>query len=108
MFSARMIELRNACVAAAHQKGMGIVAMKVLGAGMLGAWSGYLVAGFDPQRLKPIFDTMKLQFLVRTGVAHSAEALGTTSDPMKLLVFGVHGVCFGTARTTGPRATPAA
>jgi predicted aldo/keto reductase-like oxidoreductase len=54
VFSARMIELRNACVAAAHQRGMGIVAMKVLGAGMLGAWSGYVVPGFDPQRLKQL------------------------------------------------------
>ncbi|MCX7427056.1 MAG: hypothetical protein NTW96_15710, partial [Planctomycetia bacterium] len=49
--SARMIELRNACVAKAHELGMGIVAMKVIGAGMLGAWSGYIVPGFDKQRL---------------------------------------------------------
>ena len=34
--------------------GMGIVAMKVIGAGMLGAWSGYLVPGFDKQRLKQL------------------------------------------------------
>jgi predicted aldo/keto reductase-like oxidoreductase len=50
--SARMIELRNACVAKAHERGMGIVAMKVIGAGMLGAWSGYLVPKFDKRRLR--------------------------------------------------------
>jgi predicted aldo/keto reductase-like oxidoreductase len=49
-----MTELRNACVAKAHELGMGIVAMKVIGAGMLGAWSGYLVPGFDHQRLKQL------------------------------------------------------
>src|ERR1035437_399257 len=36
VYSARMTELRNACVAQAHELGMGIVAMKVIGAGMLG------------------------------------------------------------------------
>ena len=30
---------------------MGIVAMKVIGGGWLGRWSGYLVPGFDKQRL---------------------------------------------------------
>jgi len=54
VYSARMIELRNACVAKAHELGMGIVAMKVIGAGMLGAWSGYIVPGFDKQRLKQL------------------------------------------------------
>jgi predicted aldo/keto reductase-like oxidoreductase len=51
LWSARMTELRNACVAKAHELGMGIVAMKVIGAGMLGAWSGYIVPGFDKKRL---------------------------------------------------------
>jgi predicted aldo/keto reductase-like oxidoreductase len=54
VYSARMIELRNACVAKAHELGMGIVAMKVIGAGMLGAWSGYIVPGFDKQRLRQL------------------------------------------------------
>jgi len=35
LFSPRMTELRNACLAKAHELKMGIVAMKVLGAGML-------------------------------------------------------------------------
>ena len=52
VFSARMTELRNACTAKAHGLGMGIVAMKVVGAGVLGAWSGYVVPGFEKSRLK--------------------------------------------------------
>ena len=51
IFSARMIELRNACVAKAHELGMGIAAMKVIGAGVLGSWAEYVVPGFDKKRL---------------------------------------------------------
>jgi predicted aldo/keto reductase-like oxidoreductase len=54
IWSARMTTLRDACLAKAHELGMGIVAMKVIGAGMLGAWSGYIVPGFDKQRLKQL------------------------------------------------------
>ncbi len=52
IWSVRMIELRNACVAKAHELGMGIAAMKVVGAGVLGAWSEYIVPGFDEKRLE--------------------------------------------------------
>jgi predicted aldo/keto reductase-like oxidoreductase len=51
IWTARMTELRNACVAKAHELDMGIVAMKVIGGGILGAWSGYIVPGFDAKRL---------------------------------------------------------
>lgn len=51
VWSARMIGVRNECVAQAHAAGMGIVAMKVTGAGMLGAWAGRLVPDFDRRRL---------------------------------------------------------
>jgi predicted aldo/keto reductase-like oxidoreductase len=54
VWSSRMTTLREACLAKAHELGMGIVAMKVIGGGMLGAWSGYLVPGFDKQRLKQL------------------------------------------------------
>jgi predicted aldo/keto reductase-like oxidoreductase len=54
IFSTRMVELRNACVAKAHERNMGIVAMKVIGAGVLGAWSGYVVPGFDKKRLEQL------------------------------------------------------
>ena len=52
VLSVRMVELRNACVAKAHELGMGIVAMKVIGAGMLGSWSQYIVPQFDKKRLE--------------------------------------------------------
>ena len=51
VWSARMTKLRDDCLAKAHEMGMGIVAMKVIGGGWLGRWSGYLVPGFDKQRL---------------------------------------------------------
>ncbi len=51
ILSQRMIALRDACVARAHQLNMGIAAMKVVGAGVLGAWAGYLVPEFDKRRL---------------------------------------------------------
>jgi predicted aldo/keto reductase-like oxidoreductase len=38
LFSPRTTELRNACLAKAHELQMGVVAMKVLGAGMLGGF----------------------------------------------------------------------
>ena len=53
-FSEKSIALREKCLKAAHQRQMGIVAMKVIGAGMLGAWSGYIVPGFDQERLKQL------------------------------------------------------
>ena len=54
IWAARMTELRNACVAKAHEREMGIIAMKVIGAGILGAWAGYIVPGFDAERLKQL------------------------------------------------------
>jgi predicted aldo/keto reductase-like oxidoreductase len=50
--SARTLALRDACLAKAHELGMGIVAMKVIGAGMLGAWAPYLVPTYDKQCLQ--------------------------------------------------------
>ena len=54
IWTARMTTLRDACLAKAHELGMGIVAMKVLGAGLLGAWAGHVVPGFDPRRLRQL------------------------------------------------------
>ena len=54
VWSARMTKLRDDCLAKAHELGMGIVAMKVIGGGWLGRWSGYLVPGFDKQRLEQL------------------------------------------------------
>jgi predicted aldo/keto reductase-like oxidoreductase len=54
VFSGKMVELRNACVAKARALDMGIVAMKVAGGGVLGAWSEYVVPGFDKKRLRQL------------------------------------------------------
>ena len=54
ILSTRMAALRDACVAKAHELGMAVAAMKVVGAGMLGAWSGRIVPGFDKRRLKQL------------------------------------------------------
>ena len=54
IWTARMTALRDACLAKAYELGMGIVAMKVIGAGMLGARSGHLVPAYDKQRLKQL------------------------------------------------------
>ncbi len=51
VWTPRMTKLRDDCLARAHEAGMGIVAMKVIGGGWLGRWSGYLVPGFDKRRL---------------------------------------------------------
>lgn len=51
VFSPRMMSLREQCLAAAHKRKMGIVAMKVIGGGILGAWSGHVVPTFDKKRL---------------------------------------------------------
>lgn len=53
-FSEKSIALREACLEAAHKREMGIVAMKVIGAGMLGAWSGRIVPAFNKERLKQL------------------------------------------------------
>ena len=53
-FTEKSIALREKCLEAAHQRQMGIVAMKVMGAGMLGARSGYVVPAFDKQRLNQL------------------------------------------------------
>jgi uncharacterized protein len=51
VWTPRMTKLRDDCLAKAHEMGMGIVAMKVIGGGWLGRWSGYLVPSFDKQHL---------------------------------------------------------
>jgi predicted aldo/keto reductase-like oxidoreductase len=52
LFSERMIELREACLAKAHDLKMGIAAMKVIGAGMLGGWAPHIVPGYDKTRIR--------------------------------------------------------
>ena len=54
VWTPRMTTLRDDCLAKAHELGMGIVAMKVIGGGWLGRWSGYLVPDFDKQRIEQL------------------------------------------------------
>lgn len=54
MLSARKIEYRNLCLAAAHERGMAIVAMKVLGATIMGHNAVNIVPGYDPAKLARI------------------------------------------------------
>ena len=49
-FSPKSIALREKCLAAAHKRKMGIVAMKVVGGGVMGAWARHVVPGFDGKR----------------------------------------------------------
>lgn len=46
-----MIALREDCLAKAREQGMGIAAMKVIAAGVLGAWSSRFAPGFEEKRL---------------------------------------------------------
>jgi len=52
VFSTRMLRLRDECLAKAHEQKMGIVAMKVVAAGVLGAWSDEIVPEFDKENIK--------------------------------------------------------
>ncbi len=52
MLSHRNLQHRDMCLAKAHDLGMGIVSMKVMGAGVFSHNSGNLVPGFDPEGLK--------------------------------------------------------
>jgi predicted aldo/keto reductase-like oxidoreductase len=51
MLSSRKVEYRDLCLAAAHERGMAIVAMKVLGANMLSHNAKTLVPDYDADRL---------------------------------------------------------
>jgi predicted aldo/keto reductase-like oxidoreductase len=52
LHSPRMQKLRDECLDRAHARGMAVVAMKVVGAGALGAWSGHFVPQFDKGHLR--------------------------------------------------------
>ena len=51
-FSKKSIAIREKCIAEAHKRKMGLVAMKVVGAGVMGTWAPYLVPEFDKKRSK--------------------------------------------------------
>jgi predicted aldo/keto reductase-like oxidoreductase len=51
MLSNKKVEMRELCLSAARERGMAIVAMKVMGANMLSHNAPNLVAGYDAERL---------------------------------------------------------
>lgn len=51
IFSPRSIKLRDQCLDKAHDLKMAVVAMKVVGAGLMGAWARHIAPGFDKRRL---------------------------------------------------------
>ncbi len=63
LFSPRTTELRNACLAKAHELKMGIVAMKVLGAGMLGGFGKKHLAGLPGAACRYLLQDPRVQML---------------------------------------------
>jgi len=63
LFSPRTTELRNACLAKAHELRMGIVAMKVLGAGMLGGFGMRQYAGLPGAAIRYVLRDDRIQIL---------------------------------------------
>ncbi|MGB2823181.1 MAG: aldo/keto reductase [Phycisphaerae bacterium] len=69
VFSPKAIALREKCLAAAHKRKMGIVAMKVIGGGILGGWARYVVPSFDQKRLKNL-PGAAMRFVLHDGRIH--------------------------------------
>lgn len=72
LFSPRTTELRNACLAKAHELGMGIVAMKVLGAGMLGGFGKKELAELPGAAIRYVLRDERIHMLT-IGMRFSAE-----------------------------------
>jgi predicted aldo/keto reductase-like oxidoreductase len=63
LFSPRTTELRNACLAKAHDLRMGIVAMKVLGAGMLSGFGKQELAGLPGAAIRYLAQDNRVHML---------------------------------------------
>jgi len=72
LFSPRTTELRNACLAKAHDLGMGIVAMKVLGAGMLSGFGQKRLAKLPGAACRYLFQDQRVHVL-NVGMRFPAE-----------------------------------
>ncbi len=72
LFSPRTTELRNACLAKAHELQMGVVAMKVLGAGMLGGFGMRQYAGLPGAAIRYVLRDDRIQILT-IGMRYPAE-----------------------------------
>ena len=71
-FSPRTAELRNACLVKAHELKMGIVAMKVLGAGMLGGFGMKKFAGLPGAAIRYVLQDNRIHVLT-IGMRYPAE-----------------------------------
>ena len=72
LFSPQTIELRNACLAKAHELQMGIVAMKVLGAGMLGGFGKKELLALPGAAIRYVLQDDRVHMLA-IGMRHPAE-----------------------------------
>jgi len=72
LFSPRTTELRNACLAKAHELKMGIVAMKVLGAGMLGGFGRKELERLPAAAIRYVLQDDRVHILT-IGMRHRAE-----------------------------------
>ncbi len=72
LFSPRTTELRNACLAKAHALQMGIVAMKVLGAGMLGGFGKKELEGLSGAAIRYVLQDERVHMLT-VGMRYAAE-----------------------------------
>jgi predicted aldo/keto reductase-like oxidoreductase len=94
LFSPRTLELRDACLARAHELGMGIVAMKVLGAGMLGGFGRKDLENLPAAACRYVAQDERIHMLtigmrtpteVNANVKTLAEDLTCTSEEHALL-----------------------
>jgi predicted aldo/keto reductase-like oxidoreductase len=72
LFSPLTAELRNACLAKAHELQMGIVAMKVLGAGMLGGFGKKELEGMPGAAIRYVLQDDRVHMLT-IGMRNRAE-----------------------------------
>ncbi len=72
LFSPSTTELRNACLAKAHELKMGVVAMKVLGAGMLSGFGRKELEGLPGAAIRYVFQDDRVQMLT-IGMRLTAE-----------------------------------
>ncbi len=72
LFSPQTTELRNACLAKAHELQMGIVAMKVLGAGMLGGFGKKELEKLPGAAIRYVLQDERVHMLT-IGMRYTAE-----------------------------------
>lgn len=72
LFSPRTTELRNTCLAKAHELNMGVVAMKVLGAGMLGGFGNKELEGLPGAAIRYALQDDRVHILT-IGMRYTAE-----------------------------------